>query len=614
MSSRLTKIILENFESIEGRHELELGAINILVGPNSSGKSSIFDALTLFSRCLIPQSTHTFIQIAGKKYPKLVKNEISNESSNSNTRFLRNGAEKATIGLEFDLNSNSVEYKKNISPMSGGAYDLIAEEKLTTSGLNYKITFLLNFRKEKNTNWFIDEFNLLFLNEKFLEFKLENGIQNFKIYPNKNTIFDFFKEKLRVFSGPNYKCALNTPYYSFQPLIQNNFSNTEFPDQKDFLSTFFSIINVCLEQTYNKLALDYGPSWVPASREIPKPEECVFLVDEIDGYYADFINEIPIQNLNKSRHFKFIAESFAIKNYYESGQEYINNQVFFNCPCLDKNYGSSIYYSIKARSEIRKDKDFNGVDLSEDIKYCPLCGKKVELDQSNSVGYPFFDNEDREWEVSHADRINYYLANDLLVDNGYQIAADVDYIVNDYQLYNDDIFDTKPVIPIVRLYIKNAKGERLELEDVGSGVSYMLPVLAAACVRDGLVMIQQPELHIHPALQSAFANVFTDNYENPYFSNDEDRKNSNFSNIQFLIETHSEHLILRFLKLIKDSKKRTDSYRQLKSDDVSIFYFEPNPIKNSTLIKKIRITDDGGFLDRWPNGFFTERFKDIFDE
>jgi predicted ATPase len=142
----------------------------------------------------------------------------------------------------------------------------------------------------------------------------------------------------------------------------------------------------------------------------------------------------------------------------------------------------------------------------------------------------------------------------------------------------------------------------------------MLPVLAAACVRDGLVMIQQPELHIHPALQSAFANVFTDNYENPYFSNDEDRKNNNFSNIQFLIETHSEHLILRFLKLIKDSKKRTDSYRKLKSDDVSIFYFEPNPIKNSTLIKKIRITDDGGFLDRWPNGFFTERFKDIFDE
>lgn len=48
MSSKLTKIILENFQSIEDRHELEMSGINILVGPNSSGKSAIFDVLTFF--------------------------------------------------------------------------------------------------------------------------------------------------------------------------------------------------------------------------------------------------------------------------------------------------------------------------------------------------------------------------------------------------------------------------------------------------------------------------------------------------------------------------------------------------------------------------------------
>ena len=617
MSSKLTKIILENFQSIEDRHELEMGGINILVGPNSSGKSAIFDVLTFFSKCLIPETTHSFIKPVGRKHSKLIKIDLKRDYESS-TKFLRNGAKEACIGLEFNLNSSPGEYEQNISPRSGGAYDLILKEKLTTPNLIYKVTFLLNFKKEK-LNWYIHSFDLLFSNQKFLEFKCETDTDNFKIYQNKNTIFDFSKENLRVFSGDNYKCNLKRgASYGRATLKQNNFSDLEFSEDKDFLSTFFGIINICVEQTYNKLGVNYGPGWVQASRQIPKPDECVFLVDEIQGYDADFIDSIPIKNINESQHFNFIANSFAMKDYYQRGQDFINDQVFFDyCKCLDKNYGKNLYYSITARLEIEdEDGSYEGKDLSEDIKFCPLCGKKLEQDDSNicKVSYPFFGNEDTEWEVSHADRINYYLANDLLVDNGYQIDADVDYIVNSYQLYNDDIYDTKPVIPIVRLYLRNAKGEELEFEDVGSGVAYMLPVLAAACVRDGLVMIQQPELHIHPALQSAFANVFTDNFENPYFSNDTDKVNNNFPEIQFLLETHSEHLILRFLKLIKNSKNRTDSHRQISADDLSIFYFEPNPIKNSTSIKKIRITEDGGFLDRWPNGFFTERFKDIFDE
>jgi len=82
---------------------------------------------------------------------------------------------------------------------------------------------------------------------------------------------------------------------------------------------------------------------------------------------------------------------------------------------------------------------------------------------------------------------------------------------------------------------------------------------------------------------------------------------------QFIIETHSEHLILRFLKRIKDSKKRK-SMRPIKPENISLLYFRPDPIKNCTQIKRIRISEDGGFVDSWPDGFFTERYKDIFDE
>lgn len=52
---------------------------------------------------------------------------------------------------------------------------------------------------------------------------------------------------------------------------------------------------------------------------------------------------------------------------------------------------------------------------------------------------------------------------------------------------------------------------------------------------------------------------------------------------------------------------------QLKAEDVSVLYFDPSP-DGTTKVKRLRISDDGEFIDRWPRGFFTEREQDLFDE
>jgi len=73
--------------------------------------------------------------------------------------------------------------------------------------------------------------------------------------------------------------------------------------------------------------------------------------------------------------------------------------------------------------------------------------------------------------------------------------------------------------------------------DIGVGVSQLLPLLvAAAVVKNGLIACEQPELHVHPRVQVAIGDMLLNTSEKT----------------NFLIETHSEHLVLRLLRRIRE--------------------------------------------------------------
>jgi len=77
------------------------------------------------------------------------------------------------------------------------------------------------------------------------------------------------------------------------------------------------------------------------------------------------------------------------------------------------------------------------------------------------------------------------------------------------------------------------------------------------------------------------------------------RKESN----QWLVETHSESLILRVLKRIREGK--------VKPSEVSVLYV--NPIQGvGSEILRLRIDDKGKFIDEWPQGCFEESFQEMF--
>jgi predicted ATPase len=153
----------------------------------------------------------------------------------------------------------------------------------------------------------------------------------------------------------------------------------------------------------------------------------------------------------------------------------------------------------------------------------------------------------------------------------------------------------------VRLFLQDGDGNKVELQDVGSGIPFVLPILyAVACGK--VVKIQQPELHLHPALQSSIADVFVEEFNcNP--------------STQFIIETHSEHLLLRLLRRIRDVEKGkclSEDVR-LTNGQLAVYYFDPQ-VSGGTVVTQQLVTPLGDFYTDWPRGFFSERNRDLFDD
>lgn len=144
----------------------------------------------------------------------------------------------------------------------------------------------------------------------------------------------------------------------------------------------------------------------------------------------------------------------------------------------------------------------------------------------------------------------------------------------------------------------------LRPQDIGVGISQLLPVVVACVDRRGrLLLIEQPELHLHPSLQTSLGDLLLAAR----------LSTSSESSSPIVVETHSEHLILRVLRRIRethDGELPPPPSRHCRPDDVAVYFFENN--QEGTKATRLRIGADGEFIDRWPYGFFDERSEELF--
>lgn len=131
-------------------------------------------------------------------------------------------------------------------------------------------------------------------------------------------------------------------------------------------------------------------------------------------------------------------------------------------------------------------------------------------------------------------------------------------------------------------------GARVRLEEVGYGVGQVLPiVLACADTTPHVLLIEQPELHLHPRLQSDVGELLVDAVQ---------------GGSQVIAETHSENVLLRVQRLVKQ--------RRLSPEQVCVLYIDNTPQEGAS-VRRLRLGTDGDLLDPWPTGFFDDRLDDI---
>jgi len=149
-----------------------------------------------------------------------------------------------------------------------------------------------------------------------------------------------------------------------------------------------------------------------------------------------------------------------------------------------------------------------------------------------------------------------------------------------------------------RIALVDQAGLTHQALDVGVGISQVLPVVVAAQDdRASIVSIEQPELHVHPAVQVGLGDLFIDGAIE--------------RGLSFLLETHSEHLILRLLRRIKENTEGSlpDGASAVTPDDVNIVYLEKGQ-DGGVIAHSIGVDANGKFNDRWPRGFFPERMRE----
>ncbi len=213
------------------------------------------------------------------------------------------------------------------------------------------------------------------------------------------------------------------------------------------------------------------------------------------------------------------------------------------------------------------------------------------------------------WDLLLADRADLVKATNLWLrrlGTGCQVVVQQ---LFDRDAAAEELTDGHVDMTVRRLLLDTGAGSLVLPSEVGAGVSQVLPVVVAALEgRAGLALIEQPEIHVHPAVQVGLGDLFIDTVTR-------DRGRGTM-----LVETHSEHLILRLLRRIRETAENDlpEGAPAFRPDLLSVLHVEAG--QDGTTIKRLRVDESGEFVDPWPRGldthgprgFFEERAKELF--
>ena len=140
----------------------------------------------------------------------------------------------------------------------------------------------------------------------------------------------------------------------------------------------------------------------------------------------------------------------------------------------------------------------------------------------------------------------------------------------------------------------HASAPEVKITDVGFGVSQVLPALVEAfyCAPHSVVWMEQPEIHLHPRVQSELADVL--------ISATKARENGADRDVQIIVESHSEHLLSRLQRRVAEGV--------ITPQDVAIYFCRRSG--SAAELEPLKLNGDGE-IENWPDNFFGDEMADV---
>lgn len=585
----LKKLKLENFQSLRAKADIPLRPLTFLYGPNSAGKSAISDALYFIDTILkgsrkniedcIKRWQHT--KGDGEALPPM-KVEVDFIRDRI---FERENHDDVDLPIEF----NSDISIKNFTNLSSKTITLsiISDqggEDTQSSNNNIEVCLAINEIPLLRISQPFDDPHKLWLNpshfgDALLNLAIRHGFENPDLYN-----FECF-------------CSIENNPFTIVGLNSTEQEARRYSLNRDIVS----IANYFLSRICHET---FSPKVIAADRPlIEKSAHSVFCTHESNfgQGFLGFKNHSSIWGLSN-------------KNFIDAPGSLLEKFSDAHQSALAEISASFLHeVALKRINELAKDKPdvYGDPRQASEIQRLQTLREEIINSFASSSGLETCMSENSKTQrLPIHEFINHCLCDHLFLEQGYKISFEFCEILasekkwlegHPPQIYKSESGELNYRLSalVVCTLIDNFS-RRFTFQDVGSGLSCILPVLLSLYGKK--TFLHQPELHLHPALQSALGDIFVEVAKN-------------FGCCHF-VETHSEYILLRCLRRIRETtlgKHIVDSSLSLTRDDLAVIYFDPR-LDGSTEVRNIRVSSHGDFIDRWPRGFFEERGKDLFDE
>jgi energy-coupling factor transporter ATP-binding protein EcfA2 len=594
----LKRYRLKNFKAFKGQHELELGRITLLYGPNSAGKSSILQSLRVLKQSYSNRSIgFPLLALTGAETDlKNYRHVVYGRKSNRNMAFGFSWRRPDRCGEK--IISNDVEYRASKS-----------SDKLRISGVGVPISYSYAFD---------------FGNEqRRLKFDLvtrENMIDVItKRKCDADELLDRMGEEVEEVIGRRRRSRIEddrqsefrkrySDYLSSEKDAKFRWGSSRDEDFYELEMIGHSVFNHGIKYAILHEKTEAMPVLFMLSSESSVNSA---------GYNGSKISANIESLLDTVKRYGYVKHDYGFPKRVNfcgcigSCSDYIRDVV--------GKFGE-ISGDVDKLKSVAEKKYMRWFDkLSESMKIVNDIGSAglecnnfevVENDTRNMLARSIFIGP-------HRKRMNSPLGKNegSEFDNSIALLAASDnliYSVNEclkrmrigyeFRLSKGDelieLWDTNQML-------------RVSFGDIGYGISQIIPIIIYShAVVERLICIEQPELHIHPKLQAELGDILIDaasGLKQYDFDNGgwwQRLPNDELGTKQYLIETHSEALLLRLQRRIREGK--------LPADWLRVYYIQPG--EDGSRILPLRLDEHGEFLDEWPDGFFEERLDDLLGE